>query len=199
MLKKVFSGMAAGLMVAMGGCVYMACDNKYAGAVLFSVALLTICIKGYSLYTGRIGYIVCDRSEEYLSALFLGLLGNTIAAVIAGLLARAAVPAIASAAETACSAKLGQSLISAFIRGSFCGVLMYTAVSIYKEAKNLSGIFFCIPVFILSGFEHSIADMFYFAAAGMFSVKVSFFILAVILGNSVGAAVLPLLEGKGKK
>ena len=73
---------------------------------------------------------------------------------------------------------------------------MYLAVSIYKEKNNVIGIIFCIPVFILAGFEHSIADLFYFAASGIVSLKALGFIWTVILGNSIGAVILPLLSFK---
>ena len=71
---------------------------------------------------------------------------------------------------------------------------MYTAVEIFKEKKTPLGIIFCIPVFILCGFEHSIADMFYFGASGIFTAKILTFELAAVLGNTVGGLVLPLLS-----
>ena len=71
---------------------------------------------------------------------------------------------------------------------------MYTAVEIFKEKKTPLGIIFCIPVFILCGFEHSIADMFYFGASGIFNAKIITFELATVLGNTVGGLALPLLS-----
>lgn len=75
-----------------------------------------------------------------------------------------------------------------------CGILMYIAVDIYKNKNSILGIFLAVPVFILSGFEHSIANIGYFSIANMFSIDVIIFILISILGNSVGALILPLLE-----
>ena len=46
-----------------------------------------------------------------------------------------------------------------FFAGVLCGILMYTAVWVYKQKNTAAAIFFCVPVFILAGFEHSIADM----------------------------------------
>ena len=42
MLNKICSGISAGIMVSIGGCVFLACESKVVGAVLFSVALLVI-------------------------------------------------------------------------------------------------------------------------------------------------------------
>ena len=61
-LKKLLSGTVNGILggicIALGGGVFLACDNKYVGAALFCVALLTICWLGFGLYTGKIGTIV---------------------------------------------------------------------------------------------------------------------------------------------
>ena len=202
MLKKITSGIMAGTMISIGGSVFLslAGTNKIAGAILFSVALLCICMQGYSLYTGKIGFILSDHSKEAMSVLWLGLVGNIIATVLFGLALGYALPNIVYTASAICSAKLEQEWAQTLIRSVFCGMLMYQAVSIYKNhEKNLFGILFCIPVFILSGFEHSIANMFYFAAARCFSLEVVIYILIVILGNSVGGVFFELLSLPFKK
>ena len=68
-----------------------------------------------------------------------------------------------------------------------------------KERQSPLGILFCIPVFILSGFEHSIADMFYFAASGFVSFKAFAFLWLVILSNAVGGMLLPTLSGAWRR
>ena len=72
---------------------------------------------------------------------------------------------------------------------------MFVAVWSYREKKTIVGILFCIPVFVLSGFEHSIADMFYFSLAGtVFRPESLLFLLLVILGNSLGGLFIPCLQ-----
>ena len=66
--------------------------------------------------------------------------------------------------------------------------------TLFKEKKTPLGIIFAIPAFILAGFEHSIADMGYFAIAGIYSAKALGFIWIVILGNSIGSFIIPLLR-----
>lgn len=196
MLKKLFSGICAGIMISIGGTVFLACDNRYIGAVLFSVALLCICLKGYSLFTGKVGFIPEKHGKEEFSVLLLGLLGNAVSTIICGFCIRFAMPAIGDNAFTICSAKMELGFGSALIKGIFCGILMYMAVSIYRDHnKNIVGILFCIPVFILCGFEHSIADMFYFAASGIKSIKAFGFIWTIILGNAFGGMLPPVLAG----
>ena len=197
MLKNTVSGILAGTMIAIGGTVYLslASSNKIIGAILFSVALLCICMQSYSLFTGKIGFIVSDHSKEAMSVLWFGLLGNLIATVFFGITLSYAIPSIFTVSAEICKAKLTQEWFSTFVRAVFCGMLMYQAVSIFKtHNKNIAGIFLCIPVFILSGFEHSIANMFYFAAARNISAEVIIYIFIVLIGNSVGGAFFELLS-----
>ena len=199
MLKKICSGVCAGVLITIGGAVFLACENRVIGAVLFSVALLCICLKSYSLYTGKIGFIPEKHDKEAFSVLLLGLFGNAIGTVAGGYVIRFALPALGETARTICQGKLEQSFLLTLIRGFFCGILMYLAVSIYRDKQKIVGILFCIPVFILSGFEHSIADIFYFAASGVVSLQAFGFIWTVILGNTLGAMLLPLLQRPEKR
>ena len=75
-----------------------------------------------------------------------------------------------------------------------CGFLMYIAVDIYKQKQNIIGILCCIPAFIIAGFEHSIADMFYICNAHIFNMKTLIFILIVIIGNAMGALLHKLIK-----
>lgn len=186
-------------MIAIGGSVFLACENKVVGAVMFTVALLTICFKGYSLFTGKVGYIPEKHGKEEWTVLLLGLLGNLIGTFICGILIRTALTNLGETAFSICTAKLTQTAYSTFTRGIFCGVLMYVAVSVYRDLKSIAGIAFCVPVFILAGFEHSIADMFYFAASGIVSLAAFKFLWLVILGNAVGGMLLPALSLVGRK
>ncbi len=194
MLRKLTDGLLAGFMVSIGGGVFLGCDNKYVGAVMFCIALVCICNDGYSLFTGKVGYIVESHKKEDFSVLLLGLLGNAIATCFIGMALAYAVPGFGEKALSMCTAKLGQDFFQTLIRAIFCGILMYLAVCLFKEHKTPLGIFFCVPVFILSGYEHSIANMFYFGASGIVSFEAFAYIWTVILGNSIGGMLFPILK-----
>lgn len=194
-IKNTVNGILAGILIAIGGTVFLSCENRYVGSVLFAVALLCICLLGYSLYTGKICYMADKHDKDAFSVLLLGLLGNVIATAVCGYLIRYAVPAAGETAFTICTGKLSaQALPQTLIRGFFCGILIYLAVEIFKSKNTISGIVFCIPVFILSGYEHSIADMFYFAASGIVSLEAFVFIMVVVLGNTLGGLLIPVLK-----
>lgn len=199
LIREGISGVLAGLCVSLGGCVFLACENRVAGAVLFSVALFAVCCFGFSLYTGRIGWVPEKHSRRDLGALFAGLAGNLIGAAVFGLLARVGLPALAERAEALCAGKLTQSVPQALIRALFCGILMYIAVWVFRERRSSIGIFLCIPTFILSGFEHSIADAFYFAAAAHFTPSGAFYLFLILAGNTAGGCLIPLLRGLTKE
>ena len=198
---SLIDGILAGAMVSIGGTVLLSCENKVVGAVLFCIALLSICWFGFNLYTGKIGFLLADHSRAALTQTFTGLLGNALGTLLFGLLIAAALPQLREAALAACGNRLTQLPWQTLLRGFFCGMLMYTAVWSFRERKTPLGILFCIPVFVLSGFEHSIADMFYFALAGLFRLQSLCFLLLVVLGNSLGGLFIPFLQrlkGEGR-
>ncbi len=199
MLKRIIDGILAGIMVGIGGFVYLSMysESKVVGAVLFAVALLVICYNGYSLFTGKIGYLPLNHTKNDISVLLLGLFGNAIGTILCGLAAKVACPKLCDVATLICTSKLEQSIPAALIRAMFCGILMYVAVSMFKDHKTNVGIFICIPVFILSGFEHSIANMFYFAASNIVSLKAFGYIWLIVLGNAIGGMLIPLMTMLG--
>ena len=71
---------------------------------------------------------------------------------------------------------------------------MYAAVWTFKVRGSAIGILLCIPTFILSGFEHAIADAFYFAAAAEPSVQSIFYLFFVLSGNTAGGCLIPCLQ-----
>ncbi|MBE6626153.1 MAG: formate/nitrite transporter family protein [Ruminococcaceae bacterium] len=201
MLKRDLTlGVIAGLCIGIGGSVFLACCNDYAGygkivgAIMFSVALLCICFRGYALFTGKVGFLVISHKKADFSAVLLSLLGNLIGTAVSGYAIRYALPALGEKALAICEPKLAQTVPETIIRAIFCGILMYLAVVIYRENKSIAGIFFCVPVFILAGFEHSIANMFYFAASGIVSLNAFAYLWIVILGNAIGGMLIPALS-----
>lgn len=84
--------------------------------------------------------------------------------------------------------------MSLFVLGIFCGLLMYAAVEGYKRVQNPLILCFCVAVFILCGFEHCIADMFYYSLAGGWNGDVIVRILVITVGNSLGGMLLPLAD-----
>ena len=97
-----------------------------------------------------------------------------------------------------CETKLGDNLASIFLLAIFCNMLIYIAVDGFNKNEHQVGkylaLFFGVMVFILSGFEHCVANMYYFSMAGMWSGQTLLYVLVMSLGNSVGGWVFPVVR-----
>lgn len=199
-LKKYFDfllkGIYAGVLISIGGTVYIACSNKIMGSFLFAIGLLTVCMYGLNLYTGKIGYVLINK-WNYLLELLLSLLGNFIGTFLTGNLLRLTrYDNYVLTAKDLALVKLNDNMLSIFILSLFCGLLMYIAVNNFKHSKDLFskyiGIFLCVMVFILCGFEHCVANMFYFSLANVWSMKAFLYLLIMIIGNSLGSIIMAI-------
>ena len=98
-----------------------------------------------------------------------------------------------------CQVKAEDGLGSLFVLGILCNIFIYIAVESFNknphELGKYLGLFFGVMVFILSGYEHCVADMFYVSAAGCWSGDMLLRILVITAGNAVGGVLLPLCRG----
>ena len=196
-------GVAAGIFIGLAGTVFLSVPDKFAGAFLFGFGLLTIVVCGFKLYTGAIGYLVLKGKEfpAYLRTLLFIWIGNWIGTFLVGTAIRASRVGgpIVERAQGLCRAKVADSWTSLLILSFFCGILMFLAVDTFRRKEEVPSVvrmflvFLCVMVFILSGFEHCIADMYYFSAAGMWNGDTLVRTLWMTLGNSLGGFLLPLL------
>ena len=188
----------AGAAIAIGGAIYLATENKVVGAIFFSVGLFTVCTKGLNLFTGKAVYIF-DNKPLFLVDLAVIWIGNLAGAwAVAALLSLTRQrDKLTEAASVLAETKVNDSLLSLFILGIFCNICIYIAVDSYgkntHELGKYVGIVFGVTAFILAGFEHSVADMFYFAMAGrLFEGRALVCLLVISLGNIVGGVLFPL-------
>ncbi len=188
----------AGLFIGIAGLIYLSVDNKVIGAILFSFGLLMVVTKGYYLYTGKVGYLL-PYTKGYLIVLLKTLLGNIVGIGFVGLLFRfAGIQSVIDAAETLSLAKLDHAWYETLILAVFCGMMMYVGVQGYKAMKldimKVLIVILAVTIFILSKFEHSIANMLYFFLGNTWSLQAILFTGLWIVGNGIGAVILNLLE-----
>lgn len=199
--KTFILAICAGICISIGGTVYLMCSSKLFGAVLFSVGLLTILVFGLKLFTGMSGYLFGESTKlKYILTLIIVWLGNFVGTFAVGTairntrLAATAVPAAKAIVNT----KIEDSWYSLIILGIFCGMLMYIGVDSFKKSRDqystLSTLMpvICVSTFILAGFEHCIADMFYCTVAGL-SLESLVVIVLVTIGNVLGSFIIPLV------
>lgn len=166
------------------------------GAALFASGLFTICTLGYNLFTGKACYLPgSEQKGKYLLWLLQIWVGNLVGAAATGYLIRLtrAGSALAEKAQGLCETKLSDSLLSIFILAVFCNLMIYIAVENFKSNPHTLGkylaIFLGVMVFILAGFEHCVANMFYFSVANMWSLRTVLYLLVMTAGNMVGGLI----------
>jgi formate/nitrite transporter FocA (FNT family) len=198
-LKTFVGGILAGISIAVGGTVFLSLSDKVLGALFFTVGLFAVCTFGFNLYTGKVCYVF-DQDRQYALGLPLIWLGNLAGAFLTAAAERATRigPALAEKAQAICQVKLDDGLLSIFFLSVFCNMLIWLAVEGFKNNTHPAGkylsLFFGVAVFILCGFEHCVANMYYFSVAGMWSWKTLGWVLMMTLGNSVGGVLFPLLR-----
>lgn len=196
-MKSIFlKAIYAGLLIGIAAVAYLSVDNAYLGALLFSFGLLMIVSSGYYLYTGKVGYWV--KEKAYASVLLITLLGNLIGTTLIGLFVRLMNLPIILKTEAMVALKLENGLLKVLILSILCGAMMYLGVEGFRKAKlettKVLFVVFAVMIFILSKFEHSVANMAYFAIAGSVSLKSLLYLVIMILGNGLGALGLCYLD-----
>ena len=174
----------AGICISIG-CVVNLRVGGVAGAVLFAFGLTTVVYYGLKLYTGTAGFI---RRQGDWSMLVMVLIGNIIGCLLTAWLIGYAQPDCIEPAAKILAGRLAKGPFACFLLAIGCGFIMTTAVEFARKGKMLP-LIFGVPVFILCGFAHSIADAFYFLVSPftqLWQTEVLIVYVAEVLGNFVG-------------
>lgn len=203
-ISILIKSILAGIMIGIGGTIYLSLDNKIVGSILFAIGLFIIVVYSFNLYTGKIGYLINNFNKKYIRELIITLIGNFIGTFFVGFVLRYTriYTSISDKAKGLVDIKLNDTLISILILSFFCGILMYLAVNTYKEVKDIGkylAVFLGVIVFILCRFEHCIANMYYFSVSSTWSLNTLLYLLVMILGNSLGGILIPLCNKVIKK
>lgn len=168
----------AGMFIAFAGAastIAGAAVNKLAAACVFPAGLAMVVVAGSELFTGDNLMIISLLDKKItagrmLLTLLVVYFGNYLGAWLVALLAvcsGALGPFAESVAATA-AAKASLPFGEALIRGVLCNALVCVAVWMAAAAKDVPGkilgLYFPILVFVLSGYEHCVANMYYLPA-----------------------------------
>lgn len=150
--------------------------GKIIAGFFFSVGLMMVILAGGELYTGNVLIIGAVLAKTVSVAAFLKNLvviyfGNLVGSVFAswlivqsGVLSSASNSLAALTIRTA-AGKASIDFGQAILLGILCNILVCAAIWLSYSSNNTVGkifaIFFPISLFVLSGYEHSVANMFY--------------------------------------
>lgn len=215
--KMILLGMFAGAFIALAG-VGATFGNAYvgkiAGALIFPAGLAMVVVAGSELFTGNCLMVTVLLSREIgplrlLKNWLFVFIGNFIGALLVALIVTSSgvLDPISDSVVATASAKVSMGFPVAMLRGVLCNFLVCIAVWMAFGAKTVGGkiaaVFFPVFLFVLCGFEHSVANM-YYVPAGLFmnwfngtataGLSVQSFLvenlLPVTIGNIIGGAVL---------
>ena len=237
-LKLLLLGVASGIMIGLGGVVVNtavhAVDNpgllRLIGGLIFPFGLGVVILTGMELFTGNCMIItsVLDKKATLAGMLrnwFYVYLGNLAGGLMlsAGIVASGQLDLngglLAAYTIKVAAFKCGLAFGPALILGIFCNLIVCLAVLCSLAAKDVAGrilgAYIPIAFFVISGFEHSVANMYFIpagilamlnpdyaavaAAAGVDTAALSwsgFFIsnlIPVTLGNIIGGAAIAVL------
>ena len=212
-LKVLLFGIFAGLAIGLGSLAFTlvsaylpSIGGKIFASMLFSIGLILVCVLGLQLYTGKIGVVFDNKEKLVENAINLPimLVGNAIGAFALGILCHfifCNVDVINTKIIAIANTKIDPTLVdshnSIFLEGIFCGALVYIAVYLYKNLQNwamkIIGVIVAVTLFVYCGFQHCIANMFYFGMAFNWNIDMLWNLLLVILTNSIGALLVRCL------
>lgn len=216
--KMILLGFFAGMFIGFAGIASTTASAtianaglaKLVGAMVFPAGMAMVLIAGSELFTGN-NLIILAVLEgkvsvwKMLKNWFFVYVGNFLgAAFVAVLVVVGGTPklfdgqlsqAIVNAAQNRTNLSWGE----AFVRGILCNILVCIAVWMSFAAKRVSGklltSYWPVMLFVLCGFEHSIADM-YFGVAGLLTAgKYGIAVSSLTWGNFLLGALVPITLG----
>ena len=216
----LIAGILAGIAISFGGFLCLRLNtlsgNTILGSFLFSFGLILICNFNFNLYTGKVCYLFEDINYHSSSKIVIKkifgrvitytiiLLGNLIGTLIfANLLKLVMVDnsinnTLMETLKNSVEAKINYEWYQMIGLSFFCGMLVYIAVEGFKTIENNFGkyvvLMLAIGGFIVMGFEHSIANMFYYFLSGNYSLVAFLSLLLCVIGNSFGGVFILLIS-----
>lgn len=190
--KFLLDSIAAGMCIALGGYASVGLPKPMNG-IVFSAGLVMIILMQLQLFTGNILRAKDGFTKEVILKYWLFVyVGNFIGCFLT---AKFIVWSGFDMSQTASIAEYKANLpfFEALYRGIFCNILVCIAVFLGKRVPIVTAgkvLVIMIPVtlFVISGFEHSIANMFYFSAG-----NTSYWnLIPVTIGNIIGGLIVVL-------
>lgn len=184
-MKTFRSAFLAGVCIGIAGFGYLAIGG-IAGAVIFAFGLLAVVNYKFKLFTGTAGFFVKGEFAQ----LWLILLSNIIGCLAVAMLARVSPMPLQETAQGILEKRLAAGWWQCGLLAIGCGFIMTTAVNFARQGRWLP-LLFGVPMFIICGFPHCIADVFYyltvpFAWLGAHFGSVIPLYACIVAGNFIG-------------
>lgn len=197
-MKTLHSAIFAGIYIGTAGFGYLTAGvqsfGSLFGSILFALGLLAIVGYKLKLFTGTAGFIKRDE----MGTLAIILIGNIIGCFLMGLITRVSPmnDAIQVAATNILNTRISTGVFGCGILAIGCGILMTTAVTFARQ-KNFIPLLLSVPLFIVCGFPHCVADAFYYLTIpNSWTVELIGIYLSTVLGNAIGCNLYRIILTK---
>lgn len=177
-----------GIMISIGAIANLTAGPPL-GAFIFAIGLMAILNFDLYLFTGKAGLLATKEISIY--DLFVIWCGNFCGCFIS-LSVAISLPQydkIQNAALEIAEIRAANTIFENLLFGICCGLLMYIAVEGYKRTNASINFILPVAVFILSGYNHCVADMFYLSLKGNYNS-----LLMTTLGNVIGCNIIPIIN-----
>ena len=195
---KIFrSSILAGICIGIAGYGYLS-SKDIVGTVLFTFGLLAVVHYGFKLYTGTVGFFGSSRGLQF-KEIPVVLLGNIIGTLLVALLTYAASKDMQSVAQGILQSRLDNGILRSGLLSIGCGFIMTTAVNFAKFRNQWLPLLFGVPIFIVCGFPHCIADAFYYLATPFpyladHLAEVLGLYVSIVIGNGIGCNLVRIIN-----
>ena len=190
----ISSSIFAGLLIGIAGLVFLHVGGL-GGAILFAFGLMCVTICKAQLFTGKAGFLPYKESLQLIPMVLLNAMGCLVTAYIA---MQTTNPKMLSTLDTIMAMRGASSWDMLLIASIGTGVIVTLAV--YGTRKgNYLPLLYGVPVFIMCGLPHSIADAFYYWVAILNGDFASWMIVAwlmSVIGNYIGCNLPRWCMGK---
>ena len=179
----------SGILIGLGSAGYLALGG-IPGAVIFAFGLIGVVIFEVPLYTGKAGVLKGDESWTLIGIWFW----NVIGCILIGLLVKyAGSDTSIASAMTIVDGRFEVGWVKSLLRSIGCGMIIDLSVYQFRKSGSLIPILFGVPLFILCGFYHSIADVVYLTVAWNWSPEICWYYPVIVIGNYIGCNVRRLI------
>ena len=194
MKNLIHSAIMAGICIGIAGFGYLAVGG-IVGTVTFAFGLLAVVHYRLKLYTGTAGFFAKGELLQLCTILAMNIVGCLLVA----LMARMSPMPLQDAAQHILEGRLNAGIVQSGVLAIGCGFIMTTAVKWGREGKFLP-LLFGVPLFIICGFPHCVADAFYYLCVPVEYLtantgQVLLLYASIVLGNFIGCNLYRLLLG----
>ena len=179
----------SGILIGLGSAGYLAVGG-IPGAVIFAFGLIGVVIFEVPLYTGKAGVLKLNESWTLIGIWFW----NVIGCILIGLLVKyTGSDTSITNAMTIVDGRFEAGWVKSLLRSIGCGMIIDLSVYQFRKSGSLIPILFGVPLFILCGFYHSIADVVYLTVSWRWSPEIYWYYPVIVIGNYIGCNMRRLI------